>query len=172
VSTIKLRDASQRDLFCVAPLDVLVTETDGGKRFHIIEINGTGIGGLTNLPGAVVGSVLDGLCGWAQQMADPDALVLVASSGKECARAPRMNKLLHEKILYAEALRRGFEFAGRPAEVLTTVHIDRNRAALPARGPAIVLGYIKDFLERLDVDAQGKLHLMGRRVHAAVNDRF
>src|ERR1043166_2898949 len=81
VSTIKLRDPSQRDLFCVAPLDILVTETAGEKRFHIIEINGTGIGGLTNLPGAVVGSVLDGLCGWGERLAEPDALVLVASSG-------------------------------------------------------------------------------------------
>src|SRR5439155_7128918 len=139
VSTIKLRDASQRDLFCVAPLDVLVTETDGGKRFHIIEINGTGIGGLTNLPGAVVGSVLDGLCGWAQHLAEPDALVLVASSGKESDTAPRLNKLLHEKILYAEALKRGFEQTGRAADVLTTAQLARDSAGLATDRPAIVL---------------------------------
>src|SRR4051812_41517212 len=53
-----LRDASQQDLFCVAPLDVLVTEQAGRKQFHVIEINGTGIGGLTNLPAAAVGCVL------------------------------------------------------------------------------------------------------------------
>src|SRR5437868_2538557 len=43
-----LRDASQQDLFCVAPFDILVTESAGRKRFHIIEMNGTGIGGLSN----------------------------------------------------------------------------------------------------------------------------
>src|SRR5262245_51881722 len=36
-----LRSASQQDLFCVAPLDILVTEEAGRKKFHLIEINGT-----------------------------------------------------------------------------------------------------------------------------------
>src|SRR5262245_32244309 len=61
VSSVRLRDASQQDLFCVAPLDVLVTGGYGRKQFHLIEINGTGIGGLTNLPGSAVSGVLDGL---------------------------------------------------------------------------------------------------------------
>jgi len=172
VSSVRLRDPSQRNLFCVAPLDVLVTKAHGRKHFHVIEINGTGIGGLTNLPGTVVGGVLDGLCDWAQQLTEPDALVMVASSGKESDQAPRLNKLLHEKVLYAEALKRGFEFSGRSAAVLTAAHLARAPAALAANRPAIVLGYIKEFLEHLDVDAGGKLRLCGRRVDAAVNDRF
>jgi hypothetical protein len=172
VSSVRLRDPSQHDLFCVAPLDVLVTESNGRKQFHIIEINGTGIGGLTNLPGAAVSGVLDGLCGWAQRLPAPDALVLVASSGKEADAAPRLNKLLHEKILYAEALKRGFDFTGRPADVLTTTQLAQDPAALGHSRPAIVLGYMKEFLEHLTVDAAGTLHLFGRRVHAAVNDRF
>lgn len=172
VSSIRLRDASQRSLFCVAPIDVLVTKKHQRKQFHMIEINGTGIGGLTNLPGAVVGGVLDGLCDWAQQLSEPDALVLVASSGKESDQAPRLNKLLHEKILYAEALKRGFDFTGRSADVLTAAQLARDPAALAAHRPAIVLGYIKDFLEHLELDAGGKLRLFGRRVDAAVNDRF
>jgi hypothetical protein len=40
-STCSLRDPSQRPMFIIAPLDVLVTrEADGSNRFHIIEING------------------------------------------------------------------------------------------------------------------------------------
>jgi len=172
VSSVRLRDASQRDLFCVAPLDVLVTTTNSRPQFHIIEINGTGIGGLTNLPGAAVVSVLDGLFEWAQHATEPDALVLVASSGKECDSAPRLNKLVHEKILYAEALKRGFEQSGRAADVRTAVALARDSAGFAADRPAIVLGYIKEFLEHLELDATGKLRLFGRRVHAAVNDRF
>lgn len=40
----------------MAPLDVLVTrdEATGNNTFHIIEINGTGISGLTNMPDDVV----------------------------------------------------------------------------------------------------------------------
>src|SRR5215468_6887158 len=40
----------QEQLFLIAPLDLLVVEADGRKQFHITETNGTGIGGLTNLP--------------------------------------------------------------------------------------------------------------------------
>jgi hypothetical protein len=38
--------------------------------------------------------------------------------------------------------------------------------------PAIVLGYIKEFLDHLELDADGRLHLFGRPVTAAINDRF
>src|SRR5687768_3292900 len=76
-----LRDPAQRRLFCVAPLDVLVTRDGGRKQFHVIEINGTGIGGLTNLTGHAVGSVLECLSEAAAQLPGPAPLVLVASSG-------------------------------------------------------------------------------------------
>jgi hypothetical protein len=172
VSSLRLRDRSQHDLFCVAPIDILVTHSDGRRQFHIIEINGTGIGGLTNLPEGVIGCVLEGLYEWAQEFAEPDALVLVASSGKESNESPRLNRLLHEKVLYAEALKRGFDFTGRCAEVMTTVQLMSDPTTLRRNRPAIVLGYMKDFLDHLQQDTEGRLHLFGRRVDAAVNDRF
>jgi hypothetical protein len=43
-------------------------------------------------------------------MAQPDVLVLVASSGQETY--PPVSRTLHEKMLYVEALKRGFESAG------------------------------------------------------------
>jgi len=49
----------QQRLFLVAPLDILVVEREGGKQFYITETNGTGIGGLTNLPLDIVGVVLE-----------------------------------------------------------------------------------------------------------------
>src|ERR1700730_5514881 len=49
-STIPLNNAAQRALFLISPLDILVVDDGGKKRFHIIETNGTGIGGLTNMP--------------------------------------------------------------------------------------------------------------------------
>ena len=171
-SSTHLRDETQQDLFCVAPLDILVTERDGRKQYHLIEINGTGIGGLTNLTGQAVSAVLAGFQQWAEQMPHEDTVVLVASSGKEAADAPRLNKLVHEKILYAEALKRGFDYTGRPARVVAMPALMQAPAAMPARGPAIVLGYMKEFLAHVQMDAAGTLSLFGRRVHAAVNDRF
>jgi len=36
--------------FFVAPLDILPFRCAGRRRFQLLELNGTGIGGLTNLP--------------------------------------------------------------------------------------------------------------------------
>jgi hypothetical protein len=47
-----------------------------------------------------------------------------------------------------------------------------NQRALRAGCPAVVLGYIKDFLEHLTLRADGRVTLMGRPVTGAVNDRF
>lgn len=167
----RLRFPSQQDLFCIAPLDILVTEENGRKKFHLIEVNGTGIGGLTNLSGHAVGAALDGLCQMARRLPDDDALVLVASSGKEMADAPRLNKLIHEKVLYAEALKRGFEYSGRAATVHALPHL-ATAGFQHNTGPAIVLGYMKDFLDHLTLADDGRLFLLGRPVHAAINDRF
>lgn len=171
-SSVPLRSASQRKLFAVAPLDLLVTEEDGRKTFHPIEVNGTGIGGLTNLPGNAVSAVLESFYQTARDMPGESPVILVASSGKEKTDAPRLNKLIHEKILYAEALKRGFDYSGRPATVHALNHLAGQPASFNTGRPAIVLGYMKEFLEHLRLDGNGRLSLFGRPVNAAVNDRF
>src|SRR5262245_59869289 len=165
-----LRGPSQERLFCVAPLDVLVTEEAGVKRFHIIEINGTGIGGLTNLTTDAISCVLDNLCQFAQTIVEPDPLVLIASSCKENEQTPRLNKIIHEKILYAEALKRGFEYAGENPNVCTLASLSSGN--VPQADHTIVLGYMKEFLQRLQLEEGGRLTLGGRTVTAAINDRF
>ena len=171
-STIPLSNSGQRDLFLVAPLDVLVTDCDGEKRFHIIETNGTGIGGLTNMPGDVVETILTGLREYAGGLPEPDALVLVALSGLESSKHPRRNHLLHEKLLYIEAIKRGMATHGGKARVLTMARLAEDPAAIEGEHPVIVLGYMKEFLNHLGCRADGRLTLYGRRVSAAVNDRF
>ncbi|MCI0459515.1 MAG: hypothetical protein L0Z62_21400 [Gemmataceae bacterium] len=171
-STAPLTHPAQQDLFCVAPLDILVADGPKGKEFHILEVNGTGIGGLTNLPAPAVGSVLEGFTRMARRLAAPEALVLVAVSGKESSQSPRHNKLVHEKLLYAEALKRGFEQEGlAPAVTCVPQLLDEPRT-LDNGQPAVVVGYIKDFLANLTLESDGQLSLLGRPVTAAVNDRF
>lgn len=85
-SDVKLRSASQRPLFIVAPLDVLVTRdaASGRNKFHIIEINGTGIAGLSNMPDNVVGTVMRSISEVPAQFAHVhNPVILVASSGQE-----------------------------------------------------------------------------------------
>jgi hypothetical protein len=170
-STTQLAHFDQQDLFCVAPIDILVAERDGVKEFHPIELNGTGIGGLTNLTPEVISCVLDDLAQMAERLDAAAPVILVASSGKEMDDAPRLNRLLHEKILYAEAIKRGLEYTGRPVRVTTVDQLVQDSSRFAGQA-LVVLGYIKDFLDRLSVTAQGVLTLADRTVTAAVNDRF
>lgn len=170
--TVAFSNEEQQHLFLVAPLDLLVVEANGRKQFHITETNGTGIGGLTNLPLDIVSTVLEGLTEMAARLAEPNALVLVAVSGMESNKNPRHNHLVHEKMLYAEALKRGFESKGRPAKVLTMAQLEQNPDAIHTDQPTVVLGYIKELLNSLGMRRDGRLNLLGRPVDAAINDRF
>ncbi|KXZ47374.1 hypothetical protein GPECTOR_36g95 [Gonium pectorale] len=173
-SAAALRDDSQRPLFVVAPLDVLVTRDAAGRnQFHVIEINGTGISGLTNMGTEAVEDVLRDFSELAaQQLASvPDALVLVASSGQETY--PPVSRTLHEKVLYVEALRRGFEAAGIRPHITNMTRLEKRPDSMPPSGPTLVLGYMKQFRANFMMDGPtGRLMLFGRQVHAAINDRF
>lgn len=171
-STTKLRNSSQEKLFCVAPLDILVTENGDRKQFHIIELNGTGIGGLTNISAPAVGCVLEALLEMAADLPAENPLVLVASSGLESEQMPRKNKLIYEKILYAEALRRGFEKRGQKAVVSTVLQMRDAPWEMNNNRPTILIGYMKEFLRFLRNGPNGRLMLFGRAVEGAVNDRF
>ena len=171
-SALPLSNASQKELFLVAPFDILVECIDDEKRFHIIETNGTGIGGLTNLPTSVVSTVLQSLTEMARSLPGPAPLVLLAVSGQESSKHPRRNHLLHEKLLYMEALKRGLETRGEEVRLLTMAQLSEEPTALQTDQPTVVLGYIKEFLDQLQCGADGRLSLYDRSVTAGVNDRF
>lgn len=172
-STVELRGRrQQQELFCVAPIDILVTEAGGKRQFHIIEMNGTGIGGLTNIYEQAVGCVLEGLMEMGQNLREENAVVLVASSGLESEQMPRRNKLIYEKILYAEALKRGFEGHGKSATVSTVTQMRDAPWEMNNGRPTILVGYMKEFLRFLRPETDGKLRIFGRPVDGAVNDRF
>jgi hypothetical protein len=167
-----LRGPSQRDLFCVAPLDILVSESTGRKQFHLLELNGTGIGGLTNLTPRAVCEVLESLAESCATFDDPEGVVLLPISGKESESKPRLNRLVHEKLLFVEAMRQGLarRFGHCETAGLATL---RQQAKTGRRAwPTVVMGYMKELLDELRVDYDGSLWLAGRRVMGAVNDRF
>lgn len=68
----------------------------------------------------------------------PNALILVASSGQESE--PPVSRTIHEKVLYVEALKKGFEAAGRACHVSNMTLLERSPQAMPREGPLIVLG--------------------------------
>lgn len=175
-STAQLRDTSQRPLFIIAPLDVLVTREIGAhgtrkNQFHICEINGTGIAGITNMAEEVMNKMMTSISELPRQLRSvADPIVMVASSGQESV--PPVSRTMHEKMLYIEALRKGFAAEGRQAAVTNMSKLEQGLGQMPASGPTLVLGYMKQFRKHLTVDGDGKLMLFGRQVHAAINDRF
>ena len=70
---------------------------NGSSRFHIIEINGTGIAGLTNMSNGAVNAVLRSLgASVAERLPQRGATVLVASSSTDAD--PPTSSTLHEKV--------------------------------------------------------------------------
>ena len=169
-SSTVLRSGSQRELFCVAPLDILVSEENGQKKFHLLELNGTGIGGVTNLPDESVAAMLDSLAECTAQITQPGGVVMLGVSGKESASSPRRNRLMHEKLLFLEAMLRGMR-----AETGSGVvrNLDQMQAAGPSLSvqPTAVIGYMKDLIDAVRLE-DGRLYLHDAQVTGAVNDRF
>ncbi|MEX0793904.1 MAG: hypothetical protein WD045_12270 [Pirellulaceae bacterium] len=170
---VSLRGQSQRDLFTVAPLDILVSEKQGRKQFHLLELNGTGIGGVTNMPEEQVGSILESLEDTASRLDCPNGIILLAISGKESNANPRLNRLMHEKMLFAEALRRGLTATYGRCDVR---NVDQMKAAAEqgtaTEGPTVVMGYMKDLLKAINLEEDGTLTMHGRHIAGALNDRF
>lgn len=165
-----------RERFVVAPLDLLPLA--GGREFQLIELNGTGIGGLTNMPASCVAAVLAGLSEFAAavaRVATAAPVVLVGLSDRQWHDVPRANPLAYEKVLYADALARGFNnfnfnFGGGRAEVRTLEAVVAEPGWRP-EGATVVLGYNREFLRHVSV-REGQLLLCGVPVSGVVNDRL
>jgi hypothetical protein len=180
VASRPLSSPLQRQDFVVAPLDLLVSCGDAAEGrcsgpavgVHLLELNGTGIGGVTNLPPDCVDAILTGLEEIAGRLDDPAGVVAVAVSGRESRTSPRANRLLHEKLLFVDALRAGLEKRFGNTDVSNIHQLAAASRGPRAARPTVVLGYIKDLLDAATVDADGGVRLHGRRLMAAVNDRF
>jgi hypothetical protein len=168
-----LRDPEQRPSFVVAPIDVLVFDTAEGPRFQLMELNGTGFGGISNVPGEVVQCFIESIRETAATVRDPGGVFLMGISGLESPERPRLNKLMHEKMMFAQALLEGLR-RQHPEAVLHAMPALLDDPSLLGQGsaPAVVMGYMKDFLRALERNEEGQLMLHGRRVAGILNDRF
>jgi len=171
-STVKLSSMHQSDSFVVAPLDIMVSRQGDQALFHILELNGTGIGGVSNMPISVISSVAESLRQVAHKLWRPGSVLLLPVSGKESNDAPRLNKLMHEKLIFAESLQQGFMDAGGEASIMTIDRAADEMCTIAEDRSSIVMGYMKDLMAACRLEPDGALTLYGRPVVGAVNDRF
>lgn len=171
-SAISLPACTQPTDFVIAPLDILVSRQSSGPVFHIIELNGTGIGGVSNMPAEVLASVTSSLREVAAVMAGPEKVLLLAVSGKECDANPRLNKLMHEKLIFAQALAEGLRVIVGDSQIVTLGGLLSGEQAYRPGAATVVVGYIKELVQSCEVDELQKVWLNGRQVVGAINDRF
>lgn len=171
-SELPLGGAANNNDFVIAPMDILVSRVHGKPQFHIIELNGSGIGGVSNMPDQVVLSVIESLRRVARSCAEPEIIFLLPVSGKESEESPRLNRLVHEKLIFAQAIQSGIADVEGEADVLTLEGFQSGAQTFRKGVSAVMLGYIKELMEACELDPQGCVRIGGRRVVGAANDRF
>ncbi len=157
--------------FFVAPLDILAFRRAGRRKFQLLELNGTGIGGITNMPNGLVLEILETIGEIGGACEGPAPLVLVASSGRETQHDGRPSHLLHEKVLFVDRIAQSLNERFGDVEILALDALVANRGWRRSLRPTVILGYTRDLVDYADA-VRGAPRLFGRRVAAIVNDRF
>jgi hypothetical protein len=157
--------------FFVAPLDILPFSRAGQRRFQLLELNGTGIGGITNMPTVLVEDILGTIAEIGDLCEGPAPLVLVASSGRESQGESKPSHLLHEKLLFVDRIARALEHRFGACDVVALDTLVAEGGWRESSHPTVLLGYTRELVERGNVFA-GVPRLFGRKVSAVVNDRF
>ena len=157
--------------FFVAPLDILPFRRDGQRRFQLLELNGTGIGGLTNMPIDLVEEILNTIGEIGNACKGPAPLVVVASSGREELGNRKPSHLLHEKLLFVDRIAEALESRLGDVEILALDTLVANGGWRGSSRPTVLLGYTRELVSHTNVIC-GIPRVFGRRVAGIVNDRF
>ncbi len=169
-SETPLPDVARRQDFYVAPLDILPFRRDGQRRFQLLELNGTGIGGLTNMPVEIVEAILETVGEIGDHAPGPAPVVVVASSGSESPRERKPSHLLHEKALFVDRIAQSLRARHGDVEVLALETL-AGMEGWSASRPTVILGYSRDLIKHAAI-RNGAPLLFGRNIAAIVNDRF
>lgn len=152
--------ADHTHAFYYGSVDLLpVREEDGSVGYQILELNGTGVGGLARLPSPLLGAVLHELRGVPGELPSAEPLVL-------CTIASSAARTMGERILIAQALKEGLRAARGRGEIVVLGEPPHGER-LPVDRPLVVLTrHARRGLQA----AGGELRLHDRRVDAIVRD--
>lgn len=152
-----------RHTFYYGCVDFMPYMHAGRTAFAMLELNGTGMGGLTNLPEPVQAAILGELGRAAEALpdADPAPWILCPLS------RPTNRGLIHERILAGQALADGL--ARRFGTARLALHSRLDQA--DPRAPAVILGF-PDELRRGLAAHDGRLTLLGRPLAGVMRDLF
>lgn len=169
-TTVSVVEPHQKKHFYVTAIDFLVTEENGQKKFKFTEINGSGFTGISNISIEAIQTVLKQLNQVPQFVNDEVPVIIIPCSGtKEIVTSGRPT-MMYEKILFAQAVKEGFEKLRGDAELVTLYDIVQRGNYKPVK-PTVIIGYLIDFMKYLSCK-DGKIYLFDFPISGATHDRF
>jgi hypothetical protein len=169
-TTCKLNYPEQKKHFFVSALDFLVYEDKGEKRFKFVEINGSGFTGITNVSIKTIQAILYELSQISQYIDDTYPLILIPCSGTREIKTSGRPAMLHEKVLFAQAIKEGYLNTTGHCDLFTLYEFIENKTFKP-KAPTVIIGYLMDFMNYLSC-RNGKIYLLDFPVSGATHDRF
>lgn len=161
----------RQERFYFGCLDFLMYQREGQWLFSPLEMNGTGMVGLTNLPLFVMERLLNTLSDIPSRLSADAPLILVPYSGTYKLATSGTSQLIHERILYAQAMKEAFQRLYGKGMITGLPRLETNPGVISPGMPMVVLGYVKDLFAHLSV-SDGRLMFFGRPVAAAMHDQF
>ncbi|MBY0405276.1 MAG: hypothetical protein K2X66_15360 [Cyanobacteria bacterium] len=157
----------QEDLFAFGSIDFLVVETpEGTSQFFPIEFNGTGTTGLVNMSPYAIQQVMESFTQLAiRQPKELIPLILLPYYDKKAS-----NPLIYEKIMIAEALKKGLINTFGEGKIFLLSELQENEL-MHSQTPTVVVGDLRQFVQETQW-TDGHLSLMGRRITASLHDIF
>lgn len=160
--------------FSFGCIDFLVDVTETGKRFIPIEFNGTGTGGITNILGAAFQELADELQDLIPHLprnAYSDKHFLGKHSPIILMPYYHPSRLIFEKIMLAQALKKGFQKHLGAGALTGLSQFLEHPEWTPE--PLVMISPLKDVMNTLTIDTElNQITLCGRPVVASFHDVF
>lgn len=169
-STVSLVNPDQKKHFYLSAIDFLAYDDGNEKKFKFTEINGSGFTGLSNISIPNIQTVIKELQTIPKHINDEVPVVIVPCSGTKAISTSGRPSLMYEKILFAQAIKEGFEKERGSADLVTLYDIVQAGPFKPTK-PTVVIGYLIDLMEYLSC-IDGKMYFLGFPLSGATHDRF
>lgn len=159
----------QAQRFYLGSIDYLVGGEPNAPVFYPIEMNGSAVIGASSLPFFALNAITDEFTRLGERLSQKSApLMMIPFSRGGNAKTPI--KALHERILYAQAVKQGFLNQSCAGRIVTSAELLSEGWKSPET-PTVVLGYIHDLLPLIAAQPD-RLDLNQRRLDAMTHDQF
>ena len=170
-TTKKLSNPNYSKYFTFGCMDFLVYNDEDKKKFYFIELNGTGMAGIANLPDFYFNQILNSIAQNIEFIQDDESpLILVPFSGTDNFKTSGSIKLVYERILYAHAIKEALKEEYGKSTITTLQKIQTN-SGFKSDIPTVVLGYAKDIYEHI-YSKNERLYMFNRAIAASLHDQF